>query len=104
MSFYDALSETGLALFTVVNTNGQSETAFGWVYPHCVAYSSKSVHEMCLTANLVSRELPWYHPRQKWYVASKKPTNLPSSIHYIFLRGAVLNVPTWKESTNINNL
>lgn len=96
-SFHAALSDKGIAVFTTVDSKVEN-IVNGWKYPGCVSYSSDTVHRLCLKVNLASRELPWYHPRQKWYIVSKNKDSLPLSTHDVFLQGAVLNVPSWSDS------
>ena len=101
-SFRQALAPDGLALATFFLTRaGQApdDGDVGWVYPRGVRYAPQGVAEMIAAAGLVGRALPWFHPVQTWYALALTPERLPPPHFDVFLRGAVLNVPAWEEST-----
>jgi hypothetical protein len=70
----------------------------GWVYPQCVAYAPEIIAEMIDRGALFGRTIPWFHPRQTWYVLAKDPSRLPGPEVDHCLRGAILNVPEWHDS------
>jgi SAM-dependent methyltransferase len=102
-SFFSALLDRGLVLLTVLHPgqNGVPETSeSGWFYPACVAHRPETL--ACIFANAGFphfRVLPWFHPRQTWYVLAKKHERLPPYEMDRFLSGAILNVSPWKPST-----
>lgn len=72
--------------------------ASGWVYPDRVAHVPTTIAAITDRAGLFGRPLPWFHPRQTWYVLARDPDRLPRAEHDARLRGAILNVPAWEES------
>ncbi len=49
----------------------------GWVYPHCVRFRRKTILSMARGAGLAAVRLPWFHPRQTWYLLSASREDLP---------------------------
>lgn len=99
--FRRALAGSGLALVTFVHP-GQAgivqTAASGWIYPECVAYPPASISTLVERNGLFGRALPWFHPRQTWYVLARDAGRLPPAALDRHLRGAILNVPEWQES------
>lgn len=99
--FARALALTGLALATFVHP-GQGgivqSGGSGWVYPDSVAHAPADIAAMIAGARLFGRALPWFHPRQTWYALARDPGRVPPPELDPCLRGAMLNVPAWKES------
>ena len=99
--FARILSKTGMAVVTFIHPGqgGVDESRkSGWVYPHCVAYPPEIIAEMIDRGQLFGRTIPWFHPRQTWYVLAKDPSRLPGPEVDHCLRGAMLNVPEWHDS------
>ena len=96
-SFRDALKPRGLIAATFVEGD-EDCCQQGWVYPDCVAYRPQTIHSMAQTAGLSCRRIPWYHPRQAWYVLARDKHVLPSSRDMRYLRGEVLNDPEFAPS------
>lgn len=74
------LNETGQYLFTAVTPNDpgakQMETgaqSSGWIYPKCVTFSVDEVTTLCAQFGLHVQHLPWHHPRQTWFRATRDP-------------------------------
>lgn len=67
--------------------------ATGWVYPACVGYTDDEVQAMASDAGLACRAIPWFHPRQTWYLFAADAAVLPDPRHDSLLRGAVLGDP-----------
>jgi SAM-dependent methyltransferase len=105
-SFAKALAPEGLALFTALQPGQDGVPEFsgsGWIYPGCVAHSPKTITAICSRAGMHSRPLPWFHPRQTWYVSSRDKSRLPLPQFDHHLRGAVLNEPAWQASLGSGN-
>jgi SAM-dependent methyltransferase len=67
------------------------ETALeGWIYPHVVAYERATVQRLIAGAGLLGQELPWFHPRQSWYLIAREAGVLLSDAEKDSLSGAVL--------------
>jgi SAM-dependent methyltransferase len=99
--FAKALAPSGLGLITALQPGQDGASEFfgsGWVYPGCVAHSAKTIAEICSRAGLFSRTLPWFHPRQTWYVLSRDRSRLPPPQFDHHLRGSILNEPAWQAS------
>lgn len=103
-SFSKALSPTGIAIVTFIHpSNALGMTEFfgkGWIYPGCVAHSRDTIQQCISKAGLLGREIPWYHPRQTWWILSKNAAQIPAPGANIHLLGGVLNVPCWDKSLN----
>jgi SAM-dependent methyltransferase len=96
-----ALAPSGLALATFIHPGQAGVMASGgagWLYPDCVAHAPDAIAAMIERAGLFGRALPWFHPRQTWYALARAPDRLPRREHDAALRGAILNVPEWRDS------
>jgi len=96
------LAEGGLVLATFVDArrSGVPENAGdGWVYPEVVAYREETIGRLIQEAGFVGMLLPWYHPRQSWYVMALTMEALPSSSKLVHLSGAVLRDPEFEKSS-----
>lgn len=88
-SFESCLSSGGLIAATFVRRNMDSKEE-GWVYPGAVHFRSRTIAGLIQQAGLVGRAIPWFHPRQTWYVMAREKGDLPTAIDSIYLIGAVL--------------
>lgn len=73
--------------------------AEGWTYPGCVRFTRDEVRALLDTSGLRSVRIPWYHPRQAWYLAAAEDAWLPSGPELGHLTGAVLNSREFAAST-----
>jgi SAM-dependent methyltransferase len=96
----ESLADTGLLLCTFVEGpfGDSADHAEGWVYPGCVTYTAAEVAAMFAQSGLAARRLPWFHPRQTWYVAARDLAQLPGEEQLALLHGAVLRVPEFAGS------
>ncbi|NTV12461.1 MAG: class I SAM-dependent methyltransferase [Desulfobulbaceae bacterium] len=87
-----ALKPDGILAATFVegrrNHNGN-----GWLYPDCAAYRPARIGQFAAAAGLFMVRIPWYHPRQTWYLLAKNEARLPSLAQRKYLHGAVLGDP-----------
>jgi hypothetical protein len=93
------LKPEGLLVCTFIHSSGSEEhLQNGWVYPKCIGYKDDTVSDFMLKAGLFHQQIPWYHPRQIWYIASKSINkNIPSErLHQ--LGGSVFFDPVFKGS------
>jgi SAM-dependent methyltransferase len=99
-SFAAALHSRGLAVMTFVHAPASVtvDPVDGWTYPDVVAYPPNRVQALLRAAGLHGRPIPWFHPRQTWYVAARARSRLPPIEHDRYLRGAILGQPDWKGS------
>jgi SAM-dependent methyltransferase len=92
--FRRCLAQGGLVLSTFIPPEMLGQTAeFAtdvWTYPNCVSYRRETVLDFIRAADLVGRELPWFHPRQRWFAMAHSQYDLPSTADDIHLSGAVL--------------
>lgn len=94
------LAPQGLLVCTFILADEPDVDSFpqGWVYPECVTYSPERVAVLFHDAGLHHIRLPWFHPRQTWFIASTDPQQLPPGDELEFLRGAVLRDPEFRTS------
>lgn len=77
--FKAVLKPNGLILATFVPATKEPEyTGDGWVYPGCVAYNSETILDFAKQTGLHGIPIPWYHPRQDWYLFALDAARLPS--------------------------
>lgn len=88
----DSLAPGGLVVCTFVEAAAGDSASFaeGWVYPGCVRYTAAEVAAMFARAGLVARGIPWFHPRQAWYLGALDAAQLPTDGELRELGGAVL--------------
>ena len=106
-NFKESLKPNGLIAATFI----EGITDFdgrGWVYPGCVNYRSSTIRRFAEEAGCFVIRIPWYHPRQTWYVLSKEKHRLPNKAMLRHLSGAVLFEQefdeSWKRSQKIMHL
>jgi SAM-dependent methyltransferase len=94
------LKSEGLLLFTFVERGDHplGRMVSGWQYPRCTRYEAIEIERMLTDVGLRFARIPWYHPRQSWFIASADERKIPSPEQIHFLRGAVFNVPDFAES------
>jgi hypothetical protein len=85
---------TGLALATFIQPaqlgGAEESNAAGWLYPGCRSYNVETVIMLINNAGLSGRPIPWFHPRQTWFVIAHSPDGLPSAADDTHLSGVVL--------------
>jgi predicted O-methyltransferase YrrM len=95
--FRNCLNIDGLILATFIQPHqlgGASEFAgTGWVYPGCVAYELNTVNRLITEAGMTGRVLPWFHPRQTWFVIAHSEDQLPQLKDDVHLSGQVVRGP-----------
>lgn len=79
-----------LVTFVLAGRAGEKNTADGWVYPGVVTYHHATIMKMLYDTGLKGQTLPWFHPRQTWYMVSRDGQNLLSQSELAVLGGAVL--------------
>ena len=96
-NFKHSLKDSGIIVATFVEglTNYSGE---GWVYPGCVSYRRSKIIDFAKKADLLILKLPWYHPRQTWYIMAKNKNRLPNKKMMRHLSGAVLFENDFMES------
>ncbi len=96
-SFREALKPDGLIAVTFVEgLNDYNGT--GWVYPGIVNFSPWTIRNLARGAGLYATRIPWYHPRQTWYVLAPDRKRLPTAVMKGYLKGAVLFEPEFAAS------
>ena len=103
-NFRTALAPGGLVACTFVDAGPPpppaNVSADGWVYPDCVGFANDEVAGMFAEAGLAGVRLPWFHPRQAWYLAATEASQLPGEAELRLLDGAVLRDPEFKDSVH----
>jgi len=78
-NFRAVLKRDGVIMATFVPNTKQAEyTGNGWIYPGCVAYSDETIQRFADNARLACTKVPWFHPRQDWYLLAHDARRLPS--------------------------
>jgi SAM-dependent methyltransferase len=96
-NFGESLKSDGIIAATFVE-GGKDYQGEGWVYPDCVTYRPSTLKRIVEEAGLFQVKIPWYHPRQTWYLFAKKEDRLPDRGVFRYLTGAVLFDPEFAES------
>jgi hypothetical protein len=103
-NFKESLKLDGLIAATFVEGITDFDGT-GWVYPNCINYRPSKIKQFAEEAGLFIIRIPWYHPRQTWYLLSKDSSRLPDNAMLRYLAGAVLFDPefveSWKSSKKI---
>jgi Methyltransferase domain. len=95
-----SLAPGGLIACTFVEAplGDSADFAEGWVYPGCVRYTAAEVASLFARAELSALRIPWFHPRQTWYLGALDAAQLPADDELRELGGAVLRDPEFKKS------
>lgn len=95
-----SLTATGIVACTFVEAPMGDAERFpeGWVYPDCVRYTAPQIEHMFERAGLACRRIPWFHPRQAWYLGARDASQLPDEKALPLLNGAVLRDPELRAS------
>lgn len=88
-SFRGALKQQGIVAATFVEADSDTK-GNGWVYPGCVHYRPSTLLRLGEDAGLLVTRIPWFHPRQTWYLFAKEKNRLPGDLMHCYLSGAVL--------------
>jgi len=103
-NFRESLKPNGLIAATFMEGDSDFD-GNGWVYPGAVNYRLSTIKRFAEEAGLFFIRIPWYHPRQTWYLLSKDRQRLPDDAMLRYLTGVVLFdtefVDSWKKSHNI---
>jgi SAM-dependent methyltransferase len=99
--FAAVLEPEGLIVATFVE-GPADHTGDDWVYPDVVEYRRRTIRAAISAADLVGQRIPWYHPRQSWYVLARDPSRLPNRAMRRQLRGAVLFDADFEESWKVS--
>tara|TARA_Y100000389_G_C17437550_1_gene506461 strand:- start:1204 stop:1956 length:753 start_codon:yes stop_codon:yes gene_type:complete len=86
LAIYNALSDDGLAVVTIIEGDdyiGEEE----WVYPECTTFQPSTIKNIMNQIGCNWRRLYWFHPKQTWFILSKKKSRLPSFLDTFFLLG-----------------
>jgi cyclopropane fatty-acyl-phospholipid synthase-like methyltransferase len=94
----NVLEATGVVVFSVIESAPEvlESVARGWVYPECVSHRRETILNLCASAGLSAKRLPWYHPGAVWYVAARDAKRLPTQDEMSVLSGSVLFDPQFE--------
>jgi hypothetical protein len=83
----EALAPSGICAITfvhpgtadpdVVLAGPDDGTAEPWLYPTCYCYERRVVEDWVASASLAGCPIPWFHPRQTWWLLALAPQALP---------------------------
>jgi SAM-dependent methyltransferase len=101
-SFARSLAPAGIIAATFIHGEEDCD-AEGWFYAgqpgnRRVTYRPATILDFAREAGLHARAIPWYHPRQAWYLMSLDPARLPTGEMMRHLSGAVLFDPVFAAS------
>ncbi len=96
-NFREVLKPDGLIVATFVEGVRNFE-GNGWIYPGVVRYRPSQIKWFAKEAGYFAIHIPWYHPRQTWYLLAKEKNRLPNKFMLRHLTGAVLFDEELKES------
>lgn len=92
-----ALAADGLAAITFMNAKpdnpnvvhvGPDDDVAPWLYPRCYSYRRESVERFAAGAGLAAIPIPWFHPRQTWWLLGHSRSALPPDEFVRCLTGA----------------
>lgn len=87
-NFRKSLKTNGIVAATFIE--GESDfNGRGWVYPGCVRYSKPTIKRLAKETGFFITPIPWYHPRQTWYLLAKNRHRLPDKTMMRCMNGAV---------------
>ncbi len=86
LAIYNALSDDGLAVVTIIEGNDYKGVQ-EWSYPECTTYQPSTIKHVMNEMGFKWRRLYWFHPSQTWFVIAKKKSRLPSFLDTLFLLG-----------------
>jgi SAM-dependent methyltransferase len=102
-NFKESLKPDGLIVATFIEGD-YDYSGTGWVYPGCVNYRPETINMFAERAGLFCIRIPWYHPRQTWYLFAREIRQLPDNTMLEYLSGAVLYdsefTESWKKNDN----
>ena len=90
------LADRGLIAATFVE--GVDFPGSGWVYPKCATHSRARIHALARAAGLHGLPIPWFHPRQSWWLLAADKNRLPTPAQARLLHGVVLGVDEFSAS------
>ena len=97
--FSRVLAPRGIIAVTFsLSHDGSDFSGSGWVYPKCVRYRTDTVTDLANRVGLIAIEIPFFHPRQRWFLMSHSREMLPPGQHLELLSGAVFNVDEFAQS------
>jgi SAM-dependent methyltransferase len=83
-SIRQALAPNGIAAVTFCHSLGKDNTAEGWFYPKSVSggpgtvsYRRQTIGRNVRAAGLKGEPIPWFHPRQTWWLLVPEESELP---------------------------
>lgn len=90
-----AMDEKSRLLVTVIHPNDdkrhpRGENLYGWQYPGCVSYEKSYFSNLAESQGYYTQELPWFHPRQTWWLLTLSQTGLLPTEHLSHLQGIAL--------------
>ena len=96
-NFKKSLKSNGLIAATFIEGINDFD-GNGWVYPGCVSYRRSSIKRFAEDIGLFVTKIPWYHPRQTWYLFANRKNRLPDRAVLHYLSGVVLLDPEFFDS------
>ena len=106
-NFKQSLKPDGLVAATFIEGPSDFDNR-GWVYPDCVEYRPSTIVRLAEQMGFFAVRIPWYHPRQTWYLLANEKNRLPRKAMYRHLSGAVLFdqefIASWNRGPTENTL
>jgi len=100
--FRQVLADSGIIAVTF-NHGEHDCDGSGWYYPdqpdnRKVTYQPATIAAFAREVDLHIARIPWYHPRQHWYLLARDRSRLPTPDMMQHLTGAVLFDPDFEDS------
>lgn len=86
------LTDDGLLAATFLN--GVDMNLSGWLYPKCMTYEADTLRALAANHGLQAMPIPWYHPRQTWWLMARSAEQLPTRSQLAHLGGGTLREPS----------
>jgi SAM-dependent methyltransferase len=100
-NFKESLRPNGIIAATFAEGSPDFDgLGHAWVYPspNYIRYRPSTIKQFAKETGLFIRRIPWYHPRQTWYILTSDKKRLPTKRMLRYLKGAVLFDPDFSES------
>ncbi|MBD3362745.1 hypothetical protein GF362_03430 [Candidatus Dojkabacteria bacterium] len=91
-NLYNSITNEGIVALTFVETKDKNLEKHdnGWIYPDIYQYYTDTIIKFLDNSKFKYTKIPWYHPRQSWWLLSKTKGRLPNDQETKLLSGAIL--------------
>jgi len=102
----EGLAPTGTAAVTFIHSRRVDNANEGWIYPGCYRYRKETIDRWIREAGLQGVPIPWFHPRQTWWLLRPEGSKMPPRSFRWLARGETLAIKrSWNPATQpVNRL